>query len=59
MLLSIDSQMLLVGLRAPETVRIATLSCVSMVWYGMIWYGMVWYGIFIFQRQYKVIRKQK
>ena len=21
-------------------------------------YGMVWYGIFIFQRQYKVIRKQ-
>ena len=25
----------------------------------VVWYGMVWYGIFIFQRQYKVIRKQK
>ena len=24
----------------------------------VVWYGMVWYGIFIFQRQYKVIRKQ-
>ena len=25
----------------------------------MAWYGMAWYGIFIFQRQYKVISKQK
>ena len=32
MLLSTGSQLVFVGLRAPETVRIAMLSCVSICW---------------------------
>ena len=32
MLLSTGSQLMLVGLRAHETVRFAMLSCVSMCW---------------------------
>ena len=32
MLLSTGSQLMLVGIRAPETIRIAMLSCISTYW---------------------------